>query len=98
MYLEKTMRILLSILVVIWFAHVVVDNCFYKHQIIVCDNCPDISNHFEHSLSHVFEEFFIQTEWNLKIENHIITEYSLATEQCNINKFVSSIWQPPKYL
>ena len=72
-----------------------VQSYFDQHHI--CANCPDISDHFEHSHKHLTDDNVVLNE--AKIKTPYICYTIGAVNSLNINfqnSFIAKVWQPPK--
>lgn len=68
-----------------------------SNHIVLCNDCPDISNHWEKSHSHFSEDTLVLDYLKSKTTNSLCkTSFTHTTEVYFESNFITSIWQPPK--
>jgi hypothetical protein len=97
----KNRKIVSLVLLLLSFT-VIIANCDISSfsdssKIKTCNTCPDISDHFEYIHTHGTEDFLTLKKSKEKAVHFLLkADFISASVASYSNKFISTIWQPPK--
>jgi predicted dithiol-disulfide oxidoreductase (DUF899 family) len=99
--MKKAKKLISLLVLFLSLALIMADDSFlvqsYFDQKYICTNCPDISDHFEHSHKHLTDDNIVLNETMSKTPYVIQTIGSVNSLTINFqSNFISKVWQPPK--